>query len=143
MKISPGSGSIGSGRSAADSERFGDYAGALERLDAMGLIYACDCKRSDIARLAAGTPGWPRDPDGAPLYPGTCRDKPRRAAREVLTQRGVALRLDMRKAAALAGQGLSWREFDAGDIVADPSEWGDVVLARKDAPSELSYRRRR
>ncbi|RNJ50392.1 tRNA glutamyl-Q(34) synthetase GluQRS [Methylocystis hirsuta] len=117
------------------SEHFGDYVRALERLDEMGLVYACDCKRSDIARLAAGTPGWLRDPDGSPLYPGTCRDKPRRAAREVLTQRGVALRLDMHKAAALAGQGLSWREFDAGDVVAAPAEWGDVVLARKDTPA--------
>ncbi len=118
------------------SEHFGDYARALERLDAMGLIYACDCKRSDIARIAAGKQDWPRDPDGSPLYPGTCRDKPRRAAREVLTQRGVALRLDMHKAVALAGQGLSWREFDAtSDVVADPAEWGDVVLARKDTPA--------
>ena len=41
----------------------------------------------------------------------------------------------MRQAAALAGQGLSWREFDAGDIVADPAEWGDVVLVRKDTPA--------
>ena len=117
------------------SEHFDDYARALERLDDKGLLYACDCRRSDIARAAVAKPNWPHDPDGAPLYPGTCRDKPRRAAREVLTQRGVALRLDMRQAAALAGQGLSWREFDAGDIVADPAEWGDVVLARKDTPA--------
>jgi glutamyl-Q tRNA(Asp) synthetase len=117
------------------SEHFGAYAHALERLDAMGLIYACDCKRSDIARIAAGKPGWPRDPDGSPLYPGTCRVKPRRTAREVLAKGGVALRLDMRMASTLAGQGLMWREFDAGDIVADPAEWGDVVLARKDTPA--------
>lgn len=93
------------------SEHFGDYARALERLDAMGLIYACDCKRSDIARAAAAKPGWPRDPDGSPLYPGTCRIKPRRSAREVLAQGGAALRLDMRMASTLAGQGLAWREF--------------------------------
>ena len=117
------------------SEHFGAYAHALERLDAMGLIYACDCKRSNIARIAAGKPGWPRDPDGSPLYPGTCRVKPRRKAREVLAKGGVALRLDMRMASTLAGQGLMWREFDAGDIVADPAEWGDVVLARKDTPA--------
>ncbi|PPD02589.1 MAG: tRNA glutamyl-Q(34) synthetase GluQRS, partial [Methylocystis sp.] len=50
------------------AEHFSDYARALERLDAMGLIYACDCKRSDIARIAAGRQDWPRDPDGSPLY---------------------------------------------------------------------------
>jgi glutamyl-Q tRNA(Asp) synthetase len=95
------------------SEHFGDYARALERLDEMGLIYACDCKRSDIASAAAAKPDWPRDPDGSPLYPGTCRIKPRRAAREVLAQGGAALRLDMRMASTLAGQGLAWREFGA------------------------------
>ncbi|MGD9657696.1 MAG: tRNA glutamyl-Q(34) synthetase GluQRS [Methylocystis sp.] len=149
------------------SERFGDYAGALERLDEMGFLYACDCRRSDIARATDGKPDWPRDPDGSPLYPGTCRAKPRRPAREALAAGGVALRLDMRRASALAGQGLTWRESgapppmsrggeareairstregsgllrcarnDAGRLVhADPSRWGDVVLARKDTPA--------
>jgi len=83
------------------SEHFADYAAALEQLDAMGLLYACDCKRSDIAAVAAATPGWPRDPDGAPVYPGFCRAKPRRPARDVLRAGGVALRLDMEKAAAM------------------------------------------
>jgi glutamyl-Q tRNA(Asp) synthetase len=122
------------------SEHFTDYADALERLDAMGLLYACDCKRSDIARVAASHPVSPHDPDGAPLYPGTCRDRPRRPARDVLAQGGVALRLDMQKAVALAGQGLFWREGepfadDCGRIDADPAQWGDVVLARKDTPA--------
>lgn len=125
------------------SEHFDDYARAFERLDAMGLLYACDCKRSDIARLAASDTDWPRDPDGAPLYPGTCRHKPRRPAGELLAQGGVALRLDMQRAAAMAGQGLSWRESGAETpapasdavISADPAQWGDVVLARKDTPA--------
>ncbi|HEY8124083.1 MAG TPA: tRNA glutamyl-Q(34) synthetase GluQRS [Methylocystis sp.] len=123
------------------SEHFGDYARTFERLDAMRLIYACDCKRSDIARTAAAKPDWPCDPDGSPLYPGTCRVKPHRPAREVLARRGVALRLDMRMASTLAGQGLSgqglaWREFPQGaTIAADPARWGDVVLARKDTPA--------
>ncbi len=95
------------------SEHFDDYARALGRLDAMGLLYPCDCRRSEIARIAAADPDWPHDPDGAPLYPGTCRGKPRRRAREVLAKGGVALRLDMEKAAALAGEGLSWREYIA------------------------------
>ena len=117
------------------SGHFEDYARALERLDARGLLYACDCKRSDIAKIAASRPGWPRDPDGAPLYPGTCREKRRRPAREVLAAGGLALRLDMAKAMALAGRGLSWREFEAGEVAADPASWGDVVLARKDTPA--------
>jgi glutamyl-Q tRNA(Asp) synthetase len=98
------------------SEHFDDYARALEQLDAMGLLYACDCKRSDIAHVAAAHADWPRDPDGAPLYPGTCRNKPRRLAREVLAQGGVALRLDMQKAVAMAGEGLSWREASTSGV---------------------------
>lgn len=115
------------------SEHFDDYARALTRLDDMGLLYACDCGRADIARAAGENPS--RDPDGAPLYPGTCRDKPRRPARELLAQGGVALRLDMAKAVALAGQRLIWREFASDDIPANPAQWGDVVLARKDTPA--------
>jgi len=121
------------------SEHFGDYAAALETLDALGLLYACDCKRSDIARIAAARADWPRDPDGAPHYPGTCRAKPRRPARDILRAGGMALRLDMGKAAACAARGLSWRESgDGGEgltVAADPAQWGDVVLARKDTPA--------
>jgi glutamyl-Q tRNA(Asp) synthetase len=118
------------------SEHFADYAAALERLDAMGLIYPCACTRGEIAKAAGENP--PRDPDGAPLYPGTCHGKPRSHLREILQVGGVALRLDMAKALAQLGaeaQALSWREHAEGEIAADPKRWGDVVLARKDTPA--------
>ncbi len=115
------------------SEHFEDYAKALERLEALDLLYPCACTRSDIARHVA--PDGPRDPDGAPLYPGTCREKPRPPVKDVLRQGGVALRLDMEKALALAPDGLVWREFGAGEVPAHPQRWGDVVLARKDTPA--------
>lgn len=116
------------------SAHFDDYARALDRLDALGLLYGCDCRRSDIARAAATRPDWPRDPDGAPHYPGFCREKIRRPAGAVLAAGGVALRLDMQKALALAGRDLSWREGEVC-VDADPARWGDVVLARKDTPA--------
>ena len=116
------------------SEHFDDYARALERLDAMGLLYACDCRRSDITQIAQAHADWPHDPDGSPHYPGTCRLKPRRPAREILATGGVALRLDMRIAVEQVGQGLTWREDDA-TVIADPLRWGDVILARKDTPA--------
>src|ERR1700756_4843635 len=37
------------------SEHFADYAAALDKLDAAGLIYPCFCTRADIAR-AGGAP---------------------------------------------------------------------------------------
>jgi len=81
------------------SEHFADYAAALERLDALGLVYPCACTRGEIAKAAGEN--QPRDPDGAPLYPGTCRGKPRGHLREILQVGGFALRLDMAKALAL------------------------------------------
>ena len=117
------------------SEHFDDYARALERLDALGLLYACDCTRGAIAQAVAHRADWPRDPDGAPLYPGTCRSKTHGSAPGVLTQGGVALRLDMAKALARVDAPLWWREHEKGDVVADPSAWGDIILARKDTPS--------
>jgi glutamyl-Q tRNA(Asp) synthetase len=131
------------------SEHFDDYAAALERLDALGLLYPCACTRGEIAKAAGADPR--RDPDGAPLYPGTCRGKPRRPARDVLREGGVALRLDMAKAVAMLANGaastppqgesrgvvLCWEEaeFEPGHLVTHFESWGDVVLARKDTPA--------
>jgi len=118
------------------SEHFADYAAALERLDALGLLYPCACTRGEIAKAAGENP--PRDPEGAPLYPGTCRGKPRGHLREILSVGGVALRLDMAKALELPGAeaaALSWREHGEGEVAARPERWGDVVLARKDTPA--------
>src|SRR3569833_4319983 len=50
------------------SEHFAYYRAALARLEAMGLVYPSFESRAEIAALAAG-----RDPDGAPLYPGTAK----------------------------------------------------------------------
>jgi glutamyl-Q tRNA(Asp) synthetase len=74
----------------------------------------------------------PHSPDGAPLYPGTCR---RLSAdeREARIAAGTphALRLDM--ARALVGP-LTFEEESEGSILCRPEQFGDVVLARKDAP---------
>ena len=54
------------------SAHLADYRAALARLD--GLVYPSFESRGEIARLAAqrGAP-CPRDPDGAPIYPGNAR----------------------------------------------------------------------
>jgi glutamyl-Q tRNA(Asp) synthetase len=52
-----------------------------------------------------------------------------------------AWRLNMDKALAAAGEPLAWNESGAGPdgetgkIAANPSRWGDVVIARKDTPT--------
>src|SRR5665213_853849 len=120
------------------SEHFGDYRAALAKLEAMGLIYPSFESRAEIAALVVrrerdGT--WPRDPDGAPLYSGEAKSlsAAERAGR-MRAGEPYALRLDM--AAALARTGaLGWEENGAGTVAADPAQWGDVILARKDAPA--------
>lgn len=114
------------------SERFPLYRDALERLKSRGLVYPCFCTRSDIAQEIAASAKAPHGPDG-PLYPGTCRAlAPDEAARR-LEAEPHAWRLDVAKAAAMAGP-LYW-EDDHTEVQAEPERFGDVVLARKDAPT--------
>jgi len=99
------------------SDHFASYRAALDRLSARGLIYQSFESRAEIARMVAerdaNTP-WPRDPDGAPLYPGTAKQLSARE-REALMKSGApcALRLDMAAALASAGD-LDWTEEGEG-----------------------------
>lgn len=119
------------------SEHLAEHRAALARLQQMGLIYPSFESRADIARLVAAREAqgetWLRDPDGAPLYPGTDKmlSAPARQ-RRIEEGRPYALRLDMSAALARVPQ-LTWREAGR-EVLADPAAWGDVVLARKDAP---------
>jgi glutamyl-Q tRNA(Asp) synthetase len=124
------------------SGHFDEYRAALVRLEAQGLVYASFESRAEIAALVAEreTRGpWPRDPDGAPLYPGHARP-PEEARRLIESGAPYALRLDMAKAIARAGA-LTWSESGAGPnretgtMAAAPQAWGDVVLARKETPT--------
>jgi glutamyl-Q tRNA(Asp) synthetase len=115
------------------SEHRDDYAAALARLDGQGLVYPCFCTRSEAARASAGL----RDPDGAPLYPGTCRALAAAEARARLARgEKAAFRLDMRRAIAAAPADLSWVEYGEGAVpserAAAPAVWGDVVLSGRD-----------
>jgi glutamyl-Q tRNA(Asp) synthetase len=127
------------------SEHLDDYAAALARLDAMGLIYPSFESRAEIARLVAARERdgpWPRDPDGVPLYPGVARaftlaERRRRMA----AGEPYALRLDMAAALRAAKLPLAFTETGAGPegqtgtIALDPAEWGDVIIARKGLPT--------
>ena len=123
------------------SEHFADYEKALDALEAEGLVYRAYLSRSEIRRLVeahetTGTP-WPRDPDGAPLYPGSreeCGDD----------DAPYLLRLDMERALAWRGEAPEWIEEgsgpdgQSGPVSADPAAWGDVVLARRDTPTSYN-----
>lgn len=126
------------------SEHLADHRAALEKLSALGLVYPAFESRAEIAKLVAAreTDGpWPRDPDGAPLYPGDAKSLPP-GERSRLFESGApyALRLDM-AAACQRVFGLTWNELGAGPdgehgvVAARPEAWGDVILARKETPT--------
>jgi len=119
------------------SARFALYRQALDRLETQGLIYPCFCTRADIRRETEAAAHAPHGPDG-PLYPGTCRPlSPAARAGKIAAGMPYAIRLDVMTALAQAEQPLRWRDLEQGEQVAQPALFGDVILARKDAP--VSY----
>jgi glutamyl-Q tRNA(Asp) synthetase len=111
------------------SNHFADYQAALDKLQAIGVIYPCFCSRKDISAAASA----PHGPDG-PLYPGTCRGlDPVLVAEKRAAGLPFVLRLDIGKAQALTGN-LTFTDERYGTLVAQPSLLGDVVLARRDTP---------
>jgi glutamyl-Q tRNA(Asp) synthetase len=116
------------------SAHLSDYAQAQQRLKDAGLLYPCFCSRQDIARRA-GTDA-PRDPEGQPLYPGTCRHlSEEERARRLARGEPAAWRIDMTKAVARLAAPLFFIEQGSSDDSREPAQpqnWGDVVLIRKD-----------
>ncbi|SHG85835.1 glutamyl-Q tRNA(Asp) synthetase [Kaistia soli DSM 19436] len=122
------------------SEHFDDYRAALARLESMGLVYPAFLTRAEI-RARTTKLDWPRDPDGAPLYPSDDRALPRaEAVARMASGVPYALRLRMDEAISRTGT-LHFEETGAGPdgesghLTAEPERWGDVILARKDTPT--------
>ena len=90
-----------------------DYRAVLDELAARGLVYACTCSRSDIARVAGRVPG----PNGELPYPGTCRD------RGLAPGRGRSLRV------RLPDEAVSFTDLRLGAMVQRPAaQCGDLVV---------------
>ncbi len=122
-----------------------DYAAALRRLEARGVLYPCFCTRKEIAAEIARAGSAPHGPPhgnppgpGEAIYPGICRGLTNAERRErIRAGERYALRLDMARALAEAeaehGSPLTWHDRARGQQVCNPRPQGDVVLARKDA----------
>lgn len=132
------------------------YCAALKRLRDMGVLYPCHCTRKRQQAALKERDNWPRDPQGAPLYPGLCRPAEEQGAEFAPLERPCARlgewplkeplppawRLNVRRALHLAqrktGAELTWREEGEGPggehglIRADAAAWGDVILGRRD-----------
>jgi glutamyl-Q tRNA(Asp) synthetase len=126
------------------SDHFDDYRAALEALIDAELVYPAFLSRGEVRALIAraqeaGTQ-WPRDPDGAPLYPQEERHLPRRErVRRMEREATFAWRLDIDAALAQLGAAPAWIEEGAdgqsATVVGRPRDWGDVIIARKDIPT--------
>ncbi|MFD9900054.1 tRNA glutamyl-Q(34) synthetase GluQRS [Mesorhizobium sp. UC22_110] len=128
------------------SQHFDEYQAALERLIAEDLVYPAFMSRGDIRAFISDRErrgrDWPRDPDGAPLYPALDKALSRKERKARIAE-GIpfAWRLDVAAALSRVGGDLSWTEFEntslstARHIPAKPQDWGDVVLARRDIPT--------
>ncbi|WP_269931163.1 tRNA glutamyl-Q(34) synthetase GluQRS [Aminobacter sp. HY435] len=128
------------------SEHFGAYAEALDRLRREDLVYPAFMSRGEIRAAIveheAGGQHWPRDPDGAPLYPGNDRRlSMRQRSERIDAATPFAWRLDTAAALSRLKSRIGWREWadetmSASEaIFADPLEWGDVIIARREIPT--------
>lgn len=107
---------------AEQSSRLEAYAATTRLLLDLDLLYACRCTRKELQELPV------RITDTGFRYPGSCRGRCVRAGDS------FALRLDIDKAMA-EHDGCVWTDEEAGSVLADPREFGDVILVRKDLPA--------
>lgn len=126
------------------SDHLDDYAAALERLRALGVLYRCFLTRREVAEQSLSAPHSAGEgPDGV-VYTGpathmTSDEEEARIARGD----SYAWRLSMRYSQDLLGEEFSRLVFceqqggsDEEHIVAaHPQSLGDVILARKDTPA--------
>ena len=103
------------------------YQQALDRLKADGLVYACFCTRAEIAQSLTAPHG-----DAGTQYPGTCRPLPDDPERRATTPH--CWRLDSSRALKVGGL-PGWTETGGARFESKPGDFGDAILARKDAPS--------
>jgi len=134
------------------STRFDAYRAAADQLRAGGLLYSCAATRKDIQAAmiddSTDAQSIARDPDGAPRYQPICGARRRgapppcaQAATQNVGQTArFAQRLDMSAACDVLGDTpLHYCAWD-GDrqqtpTPANPADWGDAVLLRKDTPA--------
>jgi len=114
------------------SEHLADYVAAADQLRNRDLLYPCFCTRKDILREIEAAGGAPHGLE-AGLYPGLCRNlsEDERQSR-MANGESFAMRLNLGRALAEAGNDLTWLDLQRGLQRAQPNLLGDVVLVRKD-----------
>lgn len=127
------------------SDHLEDYRAAIEQLTKWELLYPCFATRSDIKAHHQQAGGDIKiDPDGAPLYPGLYKNHSKaEASARIAAGEPYALRLHMdraiERAKTIAGPNLTYQAYvsptETKPTPITPSDWGDVIIARKDIPT--------
>ena len=130
------------------SDHFDDYAAALDKLHALGVLYRCFLTRREIAEQSLAAPHAPGEGIDGVIYAGPAA--PMSADEEqarVARGEAFAWRLSMKYSQDLLGEDFPRLEFVERDIAANgatnverritahPQLHGDVILARKDTPA--------
>lgn len=113
------------------TNRIVEYDQAMQKLEALGVIYPCFCTRKEIQRELKHITNAPH---GAPeiFYPETCRHLPPETIVSKLAEgKTPSHRINIQAAAKLAGP-LTFHDQTYGKISVDPTILEDTILARKD-----------
>lgn len=126
------------------SDHMSDYADALARLRALGVVYRCFLTRREVLEQSMSAPhGAGEGSDGViyrgPAQPMSLDEEDMRLARGD----AFAWRLSIRYSQDLLGEEFARLDFTARDfgsnaehaVTARPESLGDVILARKDTPT--------
>ena len=116
------------------SKHRADYDAALERLQALGVLYRCFRTRKELMALAGGAP-HADDPADALAFTGGPLS-PDEEAERLAQGQAFAWRLSLKAARDRLGDlgQLTWIEetADPGLVHAEPERLGDMVVGRKD-----------
>ena len=122
------------GEVMVQSRRFGVYGAVLDKLRKLGVLYPCFCTRTEIKTQLAEMGRAPHATLGY-QYPGTCRHlSADEAAERIASGAAHAWRLNMQRVQELIGC-PQWHDLLRGSQRCVPSDFGDVVLARKEFPA--------
>lgn len=130
------------------SDNLENYSKFIEILEDSNLVYPAFMSRREVNEIVMVEESkgslWPRDPDGAVLYPDKDKnlDSAERQQR-IDSSEPFAMRLNMVEAVKHVGKDIYWQEDGPfsdefgfnNNVKADPSIWGDVILSRKDTPA--------
>ena len=126
------------------SEHLAEYAAALERLRALGVVYRCFLTRKEIVALSLSAPHAPGEgPDGV-VYAGPVQHMSADEEEDRIARgESFAWRLSVKYSQDLLGEDFAQLVFsERGEgsntehiMTARPQLLGDVILGRKDTPT--------